>query len=124
MLFPRSDDQDTETHKMSNSGTAQGAGSQNGGTNRNGTPSSSLIGLEHLQFKSDVKEAGDLYFCTKEGIADYVGVEYGKDMRALVKHGVERTFTASDEPEAPADNAGKAADTRYSKLLDDFLKEK
>ena len=107
---------------MSNSGTVQGAGSQNNSTNCNGTPSSSLIGLEQVQFKSDVKEGGDLYFCTKETIADYVGVEYGKDMRALVKHGVERTFTASDEPEAPADDVGKATDTCYSKLLDDFLK--
>jgi hypothetical protein len=31
-------------------------------------------------------------------IADFVGVEYGRDMRMLVKHGTEKTFT---EPRIP-----------------------
>jgi hypothetical protein len=39
-----------------------------------------------------------MYLCTTEVIADFVGVEYGRDMRMLVKHGIEKTFT---EPRIP-----------------------
>jgi hypothetical protein len=39
-----------------------------------------------------------MYLCTTEAIANFVGVEYGRDMRMLVKHGTEKTFT---EPRIP-----------------------
>jgi hypothetical protein len=39
-----------------------------------------------------------MYLRTTEAIADFVGVEYGRDMRMLVKHGTEKTFT---EPRIP-----------------------
>jgi hypothetical protein len=34
-----------------------------------------------------------MHLRTTEAIADFVGVEYGRDMRMLVKHGTEKTFT-------------------------------
>jgi hypothetical protein len=33
-----------------------------------------------------------MYLRTTEAIADFVGVEYDRDMRMLVKHGTEKTF--------------------------------
>jgi hypothetical protein len=39
-----------------------------------------------------------MYLRTTEGIAEYVGREYGRHMRTLVKYSKEATF---DEPEAP-----------------------
>jgi hypothetical protein len=44
------------------------------------------------------KEEADMYLCTTEAIANFMGVEYGRDMRMLVKHGTEKTFT---EPGIP-----------------------
>jgi hypothetical protein len=39
-----------------------------------------------------------MYLCTTEVIADFVGVEYGRDMRMSMNRGTEKTFT---EPRTP-----------------------
>jgi hypothetical protein len=54
--------------------------------------------LGELVYKFNTKDQSDMYLCTMEAIADFVGVEYGRDMRMLVKHGTEKTFT---EPRIP-----------------------
>jgi len=54
--------------------------------------------LGELIFKFNTKDQADKYLRTKEAIADYVGVEYGRNMRMLVENGTEKTFT---RPRAP-----------------------
>jgi hypothetical protein len=54
--------------------------------------------LGELVFKFNTKDQADMYLRTAEAIADFVGVEYSRDMRMLVKHGTEKTFT---EPRIP-----------------------
>jgi hypothetical protein len=55
-------------------------------------------------------------------IADFVGVEYGRDMRMLVKHGTEKTFT---EPRIPrSDNATTGLMEKYKTELGIFHQEK
>jgi hypothetical protein len=44
-----------------------------------------------------------MYICTAETIADYVVVEYGRDMQMLLKRGKEVIFT---EPKDPATRSG------------------
>jgi len=60
--------------------------------------------LGDLIFKYNTKDQADMYLRTTEAIADYVGVEYGREMRMLVKRGVETTFTEPDPPENPRVN--------------------
>jgi hypothetical protein len=54
--------------------------------------------LGELVYKFNTKDQVDMYLRTTEAIAGFVGVEYGRDMRMLVKHGTEKTFT---EPRIP-----------------------
>jgi hypothetical protein len=54
--------------------------------------------LGELVYKFNTKDQADMYLCTTKAIADFVGVEYGRDMRMLVKHSTEKTFT---EPSMP-----------------------
>jgi hypothetical protein len=49
--------------------------------------------LGELVYKFNTKDQADMYICTTEAVANFVGVEYGRDMRMLVKHGTEKTFT-------------------------------
>jgi Zinc knuckle len=54
--------------------------------------------LGELVYKTNTKDQADMYLRTTEAIADYVGVEYGRDMRMLVKRGKEMTFTEPEDP--------------------------
>jgi hypothetical protein len=54
--------------------------------------------LGELVYKFNTKDQADMYLRTTEAIANFVGVEYSRDMRMLVKHGIEKTFT---EPRIP-----------------------
>jgi hypothetical protein len=54
--------------------------------------------LGELVYKFNTKDQADMYLLTTEAIANFVGIEYGRDMRMLVKHGTEQTFT---EPSMP-----------------------
>ena len=49
-------------------------------------------GLWEFIYKSDTKDQADMYLRTTDAIADYVGVEYSKDMRMLVKKGKTKSF--------------------------------
>ena len=49
--------------------------------------------LGQLIYKFNTKDQADMYLCTTEAIADFVGVECGRDMRMLVKRSTEKTFT-------------------------------
>jgi hypothetical protein len=49
-------------------------------------------------YKFNTKDQADMYVRTTEAIANFVGVEYGRDMRMLVKHGTEKTFTGPRIP--------------------------
>lgn len=59
-------------------------------------------GLWEFVYKSDTKDQADMYLRTTEAIADFVGVEYSKDMRMLVKKGTVKSF---NEPSPPKDAA-------------------
>jgi hypothetical protein len=54
--------------------------------------------LGELGYKFNTKDQADMYLRTTEAFADFVGVEYGRDMRMLVKYSTEKTFT---EPRIP-----------------------
>jgi hypothetical protein len=51
-----------------------------------------------LVYMFNTKDQTDMYLHTTEAIADFVGVEYGRDMRMLVKRGTEKTFTKPRMP--------------------------
>jgi hypothetical protein len=51
-----------------------------------------------LVYKFNTKDQADMYLRTTEVITDFVGVEYGRDMRMLVTHGTEKTFTKERIP--------------------------
>ena len=59
-------------------------------------------GLWEFVYKSDTKDQADMYLRTTEAIADYVGVEYSRDMRMLVKKGTAKKIL---EPEPPKDKS-------------------
>jgi len=83
---------------------------------------------EELIFKSGNNQA-DLFLRVRDAIADEVGIEYGKDMRNLVKYGTEKTFqkpTRPDEKEAKVPGRLEeykeemAIYRKESKMYDDF----
>jgi hypothetical protein len=49
--------------------------------------------LGELVYKFNTKDQADMYLWSKEAIANFVGVEYGRDMRILAKRGTYMTFT-------------------------------
>ena len=55
-------------------------------------------------FKFGTKDQAACYIETKEAIAHWVGMQYSKDMRMLVKNGTEKTFT---EPTLPTLKKGE-----------------
>jgi hypothetical protein len=59
-----------------------------------------------LVYKFNTKDQADMYLHTTEVIADFVGVEYGRDMRMLVKHGTEKTFTKPRIPRSDGTTPG------------------
>jgi len=61
------------------------------------------IELGHLIYKFNTKDQVDMYLRTTEAIADFVGVEYGRDMRMLVKKSNEKIFTEPLPPRAATD---------------------
>jgi hypothetical protein len=50
------------------------------------------LGVE-LVYKVNTKDQADMYIRTMEATGDYVGVEYGWNMRILVNQGKEAVFT-------------------------------
>ena len=54
--------------------------------------------LGELVYKTNTKDQADMYLRTTEAIADYVGVEYGRDMRMLVKRSKEMIFAEPEDP--------------------------
>ena len=78
--------------------------------------------LGELVYKFNTKDQADMYLCTTEAIADFVGVEYGRDMRMLVKHGTEKTFT---KPRIPrSDDTTPGLMEKYKTELRIFHREK
>ena len=78
--------------------------------------------LGELVYKFNTKDQADMYLRTTEAIADFVGVEYGRDMRMLVKHGTEKTFT---EPRIPrSDDTTPGLMEKYKTELRIFHREK
>jgi hypothetical protein len=62
--------------------------------------------LGELVYKFNTKDQADMYLRTTEAIADFVGVEYGRDTRMLVKHGTEKTFTKPRIPRSDGTTPG------------------
>ena len=60
------------------------------------------------------RDQGDYYIKTTEAIAEYVGREYSKEMRLLVKDKMETTFT---EPVEPLSDKSKYAIEKYKQEL-------
>jgi hypothetical protein len=63
-----------------------------------------------------------MYLCTTEAIADFVGVEYGRDMRMLMKYGTEKTFTKPRIPRSEDTTPGLME--KYKTELRIFHQEK
>ena len=86
-------------------GNAQPSGSQVGDAKPKGNFGRLIPGNrkqeELLSFRL-AKDQADLYLRTREHIAEVVGMEYGKNMRNLVRHGKEATFKAPVRPAADA----------------------
>jgi hypothetical protein len=73
-------------------------------------------------YKFNTKDQADMYLLTTEAIADFVGVKYGRDMRMLVKHGTEKTFT---EPRIPrSEDTTPGLMEKYKTKLRIFHREK
>jgi hypothetical protein len=78
--------------------------------------------LGELVYKFNTKDQADMYLCTTEAIADFVGVEYNRDMRMLMKLGTEKTFT---EPRIPrSDGTTPGLMEKYKTELPIFHREK
>ena len=67
--------------------------------------------LGDLIYKFNTKDQADMYLRTTTAIADYVGVEYGRDMRMLVKKGKEKVFTEPQPPRKSKDETALAPGT-------------
>jgi hypothetical protein len=78
--------------------------------------------LGELVYKFNTKDQTDMYLRTTEAIADFVGVEYGRDMRMLVKHGTEKTFTKPRIPRSKDTTPGLME--KYETELKIFHREK
>jgi hypothetical protein len=78
--------------------------------------------LGELVYKFNTKDQADMYLCTTEANADFVGVESGRDMKMLVKYGTEKTFT---EPRIPrSDETTPGLMEKYKIELQIFHREK
>jgi hypothetical protein len=75
-----------------------------------------------LVYKFNTKDQADRYLRTTEAITNFVGVEYGRDMRMLVKRGKEKTFT---KPRIPmSEDATPGLMEKYKTELHIFHREK
>jgi len=61
------------------------------------------VELGNKIYKFNTKDQADMYLQTTEAIADFVGVEYGRDMRMLAKTSNEKIFTEPLPPRAATD---------------------
>jgi len=61
------------------------------------------IELGNLIYKFNAKDQADMHLRTTEAIADFVGVECGRDMRMLAKKSNEKIFTEPLPPRAATD---------------------
>jgi hypothetical protein len=78
--------------------------------------------LGELVYKFNTKDQADMCLRTREAIADFVGVEYGRDMRSLVKHGTEKTFTKPRIPRSKDATPGLME--KYKTVLRIFHRDK
>jgi hypothetical protein len=94
--------------------TASSAGKSTG---RKSSDGKQVLGktteLWEFVYKSHTKDQADMYLRTTEAIADYVGVEYSRDMRMLVKKGTTKTFT---KPIPPKGSSPPAAELEEYKI--------
>ena len=86
------------TAKMPTSSGGAGAGDVRGKSATGRRILGKVEELGELVYKFNTKNQADLYLHTTEAIANYVGVEYGRNMQMLVKNGKEKTFI---KPRAP-----------------------
>ena len=107
-----------------NKATAQHhADDHDGNEGHRGSVSSEFENNLGVFIESDTCHAGEIYFRTTEVLADLVGVKLnGKDMRALIKQQIETDEAVAVPPSESTDS--KSEESRYKKLLDEFLKEK
>ena len=84
-----------------NNSTAVSAGQTTGSRSSGGKQVlGKTEGLWEFIYKSDTRDQADMYLRTTEAIADYVGVEYSRDMRMLVKNGTEKNFDGPSPPKS------------------------
>jgi hypothetical protein len=76
-------------------------------------------GLWEFVFKSDTKDQVAMYLRSTDAIADYVGVEYSRDMRMLIKKGTVRSF---NEPSPPKDTVTSLELEKYKPELSIYHK--
>jgi hypothetical protein len=78
-------------------------------------------GLLDNVYQSETRNQADTYLRTTEAIVDYVGVEYSKDMRMLVKKGTVKSFT---EPKPPKTDTTLGLMEKYKMELSIYHKAK
>jgi hypothetical protein len=98
--------------KMSNKSEHKSTGKSPGGSSGYKSHGRQVLGkteeLGENVYKIGTSDQADRYIRTTEAIADYVGVEYGWDMRMLVKNREEAVFT---EPVSPGTAAATTTPT-------------
>jgi len=96
--------------KSTNSATVDKAatlGSSTGSSIGNRSNGGQVLGKEvelgNLIHKFNAKDQADMHLRTAEAIADFVGVEHGRDTRMLAKKSNEKIFTEPLPPRAAMD---------------------
>jgi len=95
-------------------------GSSIGNRSNGGQVFGKEIELGNLIYKFNTMDQADMHLRTAEAIADFVGVEHGRDMRMLAKKSNEKIF-AEPLPPRPATDTTAPAPGRLEKCLTELM---
>ena len=94
-----------ETKKRATGGNIASSGNGPGGRGTMGNHDGQRSGIPELgslQFKSKTKDQADMYFKTRDALAEYVGRQLSYEMLLLVSTGHETVYTKPTPPAIPA----------------------
>ena len=105
---------DNKTHTAGTQQSQQNKSKSTGYFNKQKNIRGDIGELGHHVYVYGSKNQGDTYLKTTEAIAEYVGREYNKFMRTLVKMSIE---TVPTEPDEPTGTVTQYAMEKYKKQL-------
>jgi hypothetical protein len=76
-----------------------------------------------LVYKYNTKDQVDMYNRTTKRLVDYVTVEYGSNMKNLVKYREEKVFTEPEPPTETDKKKSEAAFVRYKEMGNHFMRD-